>query len=69
MWTEHPHVSYEKGPVGSSGLPVTMPNRAQGSPRTTWRFCDPPTFSAGREGNLAGTNRSLDDVDGWAGYT
>ena len=67
IWTEHPHVSYEKGPVSSSGLPVTTQTRALGSPRTTWHFCDPPTSPAGREsdlGDLGETARTLDDVDG-----
>jgi len=64
IFTEHLHVRYEKGPCTGAGLSVTMRTRAQGSHRTTWHPGDSLTFPAGRDGNLGGTARTLDDVDG-----
>lgn len=64
LWTEHLHLRYDKQPFSAAGLSVTMRTRAQDTWRTRWRFGDPDVFPGGRLGNLRGTARTLDDVDG-----
>lgn len=64
VWTEHLHLRYDKQPFSAAGLSVTMRTRAQDAWRTRWHYGDPDVFPGGRLGNLKGTARTLDDVDG-----
>ncbi|WP_246180273.1 glycoside hydrolase family 31 protein [Kocuria coralli] len=63
LWTEDLHLRYDRKPFSPAGLSVSMRRRAQGSHRTTWHYGDPAYGPHGR-GNLGGTARTLDDVDG-----
>lgn len=62
LWTEHLQLRYDGGPFTPSGLSVSMRTRAQAGHVTQWRFGDPAEGVRG--GNLGGTARTLDDVDG-----
>lgn len=62
VWTEHLQLRYDGGPFTPNGLSVSMRTRAQGGHVTQWRFGDPAQGVRG--GNLGGTARTLDDVDG-----
>ncbi len=62
--TEHVRVVYDRGPFTPSGLSVSMRNPVQSSHRTTWHYGDEDRGLPGRPGNLGGTARTLDDVDG-----
>ncbi|RYV52967.1 glycoside hydrolase family 31 protein [Pengzhenrongella frigida] len=64
LWTEHLHLRYDKGPFSGAGLAVSMRVRSQGAHRTTWHHGDPVDWQDGRQSNLGGTARTLDDVDG-----
>ncbi|MEP7766201.1 TIM-barrel domain-containing protein [Sanguibacter sp. 25GB23B1] len=64
LWTEHLHVSYDGGPFTPGGLSVTLRHRAQSAHTTTWRFGDDLSPDAPGTGNLGGTARTLDEVDG-----
>lgn len=61
LWTEHLHLRYDKQQFSAAGLAVTLRQRAQNCHHTTWRFGDAGDSSTG---NLGGTTRTLDDVDG-----
>lgn len=67
LWTEHLHVRYDLGKFSGAGLAVSMRLRSQGSHRTTWHHGDPVSWQDGRQSNLGGTARTLDDVDGAVG--
>ena len=64
IWTEHLHLTYVKGRFSRAGLSVSLRRRAQPGHRTTWHYDDPPDDRGGWHGNLHGTVRTLDDVDG-----
>ncbi|HWS59178.1 MAG TPA: TIM-barrel domain-containing protein, partial [Actinotalea sp.] len=64
LWTEHLHVHYDTGPFSPAGLSVTLLRSARSAHQTTWRFGDPQTVDPA--GNLGGTTRTLDEVDGAA---
>src|SRR3954468_7375767 len=64
IWTEHLHLTYVKGRFSRAGLAVSLRRRAQPGHRTTWHYDDPPDDRGGWHGNLRGTVRTLDDVDG-----
>jgi len=64
IWTEHLHLAYDKQRFSAAGLSVSLRRRAQASHRTTWHYGDPPDDHPGPHGNLRGTVRTLDDVDG-----
>src|SRR5690606_37198166 len=64
LGTEHLHLRDDRQPFSAARLSVTMRTRAQDTWRTRWRFGDPDVFPGGRLGNLRGTARTLDDVDG-----
>jgi alpha-glucosidase (family GH31 glycosyl hydrolase) len=64
VWTSHLHLRYDQQPFRPAGLSVSMRQRAQDSHHTTWHFGDPPHSPDGRDSNLGGTLRTLDDVDG-----
>ncbi|MGV8966462.1 MAG: TIM-barrel domain-containing protein [Cellulomonas sp.] len=67
LWTEHLHLRYDLGEFGGAGLSVSMRVRSQGAHRTTWNHGDPVSWHDGRQSNLGGTARTLDDVDGAVG--
>jgi hypothetical protein len=63
IWTEFLHLRYDKRPFAPGGLSVNLRQPVQPDHRTGWRFAtrgDTP----GGDGNLGGTARTLDDVDG-----
>jgi hypothetical protein len=63
IWTDFLHVRYDKRPFAPGGLAVHLRRPVQPDHRTGWRFAasgDTP----GGDGNLGGTARTLDDVDG-----
>lgn len=62
--TEHVRVTYDKGPFTPSGLAASIRGRVQSTHRTTWHYGDEDPGLPGRPGNLGGTTRTLDDVDG-----
>ncbi|MPV38853.1 glycoside hydrolase family 31 protein [Georgenia subflava] len=62
--TEHLRLSYDKKAFTPSGLTVTMLGRVQSSHRSTWHYGNLDPGLPGRPGNLGGTARTLDDVDG-----
>ena len=64
IWTEDLHVTYDKQRFTPAGLEVSLRRRAQAGHRTTWHYGDPPDERGGWHGNLRGTVRTLDDVDG-----
>ncbi|NTW39551.1 MAG: glycoside hydrolase [Cellulomonadaceae bacterium] len=64
LWTEHLHVHYDLRAFSPTGLAVTMRTRAQGAHATTWHFGDPVPVGGDWPGNLGGTARTLDGVDG-----
>ena len=64
IWTDHLHLTYVKGRFSRAGLSVSLRRRAQPGHRTTWHYDDPPDDRGGWHGNLRGTVRTLDDVDG-----
>jgi hypothetical protein len=64
MWTEHLHLSYAGGPFRPGGLKVTLLHRAQSAYRTSWTFGENDGDLRPGTGNLGGTVRTLDDVDG-----
>jgi len=64
IWTEHVHVSYDKGPFSGAGLSVSMRRRAQDSHWTTWHHGDAVRWADGRPTNLGGAARTLDNIDG-----
>jgi alpha-glucosidase (family GH31 glycosyl hydrolase) len=64
IWTEHLHVTYDKQRFSRAGLAVSLRQRAQAGHRTTWHYGDPPDDRGGWHGNLRGTVRTLDEVDG-----
>ncbi|HKG50112.1 MAG TPA: TIM-barrel domain-containing protein [Actinomycetales bacterium] len=66
IWTDHLHLTYVKGRFSRAGLSVSLRRRAQPGHRTTWHYDDPPDDRGGWHGNLGGTLRTLDDVDGEA---
>ncbi|WP_407341626.1 TIM-barrel domain-containing protein [Pengzhenrongella phosphoraccumulans] len=64
LWTEHLHVRYDLAAFSGAGLSVSMRTRSQAAHRTTWHHGDPVDWQDGRQSNLGGTARTLDDVDG-----
>ena len=64
LWTPHMHLHYDQQPFQATGLSVSMRQRAQDSHRTTWHYGDPAYPGHGRDSNLGGTLRTLDDADG-----
>lgn len=63
IWTEHLHLSYDRRPFSAAGLTVAMRTRTQAAHHTRWRFGDELPVDP-VSGNLGGTARTLDDVDG-----
>ncbi|WP_219844483.1 MULTISPECIES: TIM-barrel domain-containing protein [unclassified Arthrobacter] len=62
--TEHLFLSYDKKPFSPSGLVVSLRQRAQGGHFTTWRFGAELPATTDASGNLGGTARTLDNIDG-----
>lgn len=58
IFTEHLHLRYDKRAFSPGGLTVTLRSRAQEAHVTTWRH------GVGASGNLGGTARTLDEIDG-----
>lgn len=57
-------VTYRGGRFRSSALSVSMRTAAQNSHFTTWRYGVPEFTTSSYFGNLGGTARTLDDIDG-----
>jgi len=64
LWTDHLHLHYDEGPLHAAGLSVTLLGQARTAHETTWRYSD--AVEVGPTGNLGGTTRTLDAVDGAA---
>ncbi len=62
--TEHLLLRYDKGPFTAGGLSIALRQKAQSSHFSTWHCGDPLPHPGGEAGNLGGTARTLDDVDG-----
>lgn len=58
--TDRLHLVYDRGPFSTSGLSVLV-RGAVSTWHSTWRYGDVP---AGGDGNLGGTARTLDEIDG-----
>jgi len=61
--TDSLHLRYNKQPFSADGLSIRMRNRVQSAHATTWHFGDPQSSELAG-GNLLGTARTLDFVDG-----
>lgn len=61
--TEHLYLAYDRRAFHPAGLSVSLRQRAQSS-FTTWHFGDDLSADGGAHGNLGGTTRTLDGVDG-----
>ena len=62
--TEHLLLRYDKGPFSAGGLSISLRQKAQSSHFSTWHYGGPLPHLGGGAGNLGGTARTLDDVDG-----
>lgn len=62
--TEHLLLRYDKRPFTGGGLSIALRQRAQSSHFSTWRCGEPLPQTGGEAGNLGGTARTLDEVDG-----
>ena len=62
--TEHLLLRYDRQAFSPSGLSISLRHRAQSGHHTTWRFGDPQPVQTKWGGNMGGTARTLDDVDG-----
>jgi hypothetical protein len=63
IWTEFLHLRYDKRPFSPGGLSVNLRRPVQPDHRTRWRYAS-HNDTPGGHGNLGGTARTLDDVDG-----
>ena len=64
LWTEHLHVTYDGQELTPGGLSITLRHRAQSAHTTTWHFGDDLSPVTPGAGNLGGTARTLDEIDG-----
>jgi hypothetical protein len=64
LWTDDLHVRYDEGPLVPGGLTVSLRNPVVSTHHTTWRYGDTGAAGPPEGGNLGGTARTLDDVDG-----
>lgn len=64
--TEHLHLHYAGGPFSSSTLSVTLLRDACDPHYSTWKFGQEYPQNLPHRGNLLGTARTLDEVDGAA---
>ncbi|PWD51160.1 glycoside hydrolase [Serinibacter arcticus] len=62
--TEHLHLHYAGGPFTSSSLSVTLLKDASDAHYSAWRFGQTYPQDLPHRGNLLGTARTLDEVDG-----
>lgn len=62
--TDHLRLRYDRGPFSASGLSVTLTRGAADPHYSTWRFGETYPQSLPGRGNLLGTARTLDEVDG-----
>ena len=62
--TDHLRLRYDRGPFSASGLSVTLTRGASDPHYSTWRFGETYPQSLPGRGNLLGTARTLDEVDG-----
>jgi hypothetical protein len=63
IWTEFLHLRYDKRPFSPGGLSVNMRRPVLDDHRSSWRYASGHDVPGGH-GNLGGTARTLDDVDG-----
>ena len=64
LWTEHLHLSYDGEAFTPGGLSITLRHRAQSAHTTTWHYGDDLSPVGPGAGNLGGTARTLDEIDG-----
>lgn len=62
IWTEFLHLRYDKGPFSPGGLSVSLRRPVLDAHRRHWRYASADL--PGGHGNLGGTARTLDEVDG-----
>ena len=62
--TDHLRLRYDRGPFSASGLSATLTRGAADPHYSTWRFGETYPQSLPGRGNLLGTARTLDEVDG-----
>jgi alpha-glucosidase (family GH31 glycosyl hydrolase) len=62
IWTEYLHLRYDKGPFSPGGLSVNLRRPVLDAHRHQWRYASDDV--PGGRGNLGGTARTLDEVDG-----
>ncbi|HSO69065.1 MAG TPA: TIM-barrel domain-containing protein [Arachnia sp.] len=62
--TEHLRLRYDGGPFSGSGLSVTLTRGSSDPHYSTWRFGESYPQNLPGRGNLLGTARTLDEVDG-----
>ena len=62
--TDYLRLHHDGGPFSASGLSVTLARGASDEHYATWRFGQSPPQNLPHRGNLLGTARTLDEVDG-----
>jgi len=62
--TEHLYLAYDRGAFRPAGLSVSLRQRAQSAFFSTWHYGDALPYTGSADGNLGGTTRTLDGVDG-----
>ena len=62
--TEHLYLAYDKRVFSPSGLSIALRQKAQGGHKTMWHYGEALPHTPDGHGNLGGTARTLDGVDG-----
>ncbi|WP_282837514.1 TIM-barrel domain-containing protein [Microbacterium flavum] len=65
--TEHLYLAYDRRSFSPAGLSVSLRQRAQSAFFSTWHYGDDLPYTGSPDGNLGGTTRTLDGVDGATG--